>query len=452
MPIAVQWGGQVFAQDGGRQQSSYALATCLSTVCNLLDVDVIRDWNTGVTQYWGEVGHFAIGALACTMTFTGLPGLQRFMGRNVKQVGFEPDIIKDSDNVRRNVTHFDFVPLADVADDVWRASRASGGETGDDGNNHFADMDQPAQSGRFKGKTLLQLCQSDANVDPAVWDEFYDGVPGTRPGALPFRVWQGYNLMVDALRAKDVFTFLNVAGCTAHYVGDACQPLHISRLHHNDEDHQTTAGKDVHSVYETDMLNLHSKEIVEGVQRALQGKRVTGSFSGGHGAAVRVVQLMKDTVKQLPPANIVKAYNDPANKNKTDRINRLWDDFRDLTIDRIADGCICLADIWASAWKEGGGENIPASALVAQDQNALSDAYRKGTFFPSMSLHRMIDLLKGAGAGSPSPVPPPQSKRRRARKGAAPARGGRRPAAGRKAATGRPRRTVKARARKSPPA
>ena len=77
-PIAVQWGGQLFSNTsgGGPEKSSYALATCLSTVCNLLDVDVIRDWNVGVSEYRGEVGHFAIGVLACTVSFKNLPGLR----------------------------------------------------------------------------------------------------------------------------------------------------------------------------------------------------------------------------------------------------------------------------------------------------------------------------------------------------------------------------------------
>jgi hypothetical protein len=46
---------------------------------------------------------------------------------------------------------------------------------------YVKDMDQPALKGKFKGKTLLDLCESPKNVDPAVWLEFYAGVPGTNP-------------------------------------------------------------------------------------------------------------------------------------------------------------------------------------------------------------------------------------------------------------------------------
>jgi hypothetical protein len=420
MPIAVQWGGQVFSNDGTRQQSSYALATCLSTVCNLLDVDVIRDWNVGVTEYWGEVGHFAIGALACTVGFTGMPGLKRLMSRNIPLVGFAVQDLKDPDRVIRSRAKFTFVPLADVADDVWRTTRASGKSTDDDGNNHFADMDQKAASGRFKGKTLLQLCADPANVDPAIWDEFYRGVPRTRPGALPFRVWQGYELMVAALKSGDVATFVNAAGCLAHYVGDACQPLHISRFHHGDPDgDQRPIAKKVHSVYETDMLSdlTRTPAIVNGIVAGLKRKRVAGSFTGGKGAALRVIRLMRETVAALPPKDIVDTYN--AGKTPSDRLNRLWTAFGGKTIDRMTAGCICLADIWAAAWKEGNGAAIPAAQLVAQDPDVLSAQYRTAAFYPSMALSNMIALLKGAVENESAPADRSGPRRRTVRKRAA---------------------------------
>lgn len=390
MPIAVQWGGQVFSSGGVQQQSSYALATCLSTVCNSLDVDVIRDWNVGVSDYWGEVGHYAIGALACTVAFTGLPGLAQLMTNNIQQVGFAVEDLGNTDKVLRNKAHYTFVPLADVADDVWRNTR-HGGTAGNDSNNHFADMDQPAASGTFKGKTLLDLCQDPKNVDANVWLQFYAAVPGSDPGALPFRVWQAYNLMVSFLKAGDVMSFLCVAGCVAHYVGDACQPLHISRLHHNDPQHQTSTGKKVHSVYETEMLNAHAQAIVTGMVTQLASASVSGSFSGGHGAAVRVVTLMADTVNALPPQKICDAYN--AGTSPATRLNRLWTDFGDATITRMAQGAICMADIWASVWKEANGEALPKSALVAQDPTVLSNTYNQPSFFKSMSLQDLAPLL-----------------------------------------------------------
>lgn len=146
----------------------------------------------------------------------------------------------------------------------------------------------------------------------------------TRPGALPFRVWQIYTAMVKSLKQAepDVVGFLCAAGCLAHYVGDACQPLHISRLHHGQPPVKSgSVAYNVHPAYETDVLNEHaSKEIVKGVSARLKGVKVKPTFQGGKGAAMRVIQLMAWTVKNIPPKDLVDTYN--AGTSPADRINR----------------------------------------------------------------------------------------------------------------------------------
>src|SRR5262249_51676791 len=80
------------------------------------------------------------------------------------------------------------VPLADVADIVWRTTRPT------DESNHFADMDFVAEEGKYAGKDLLTLCQDDANVSAHVWNEFYANIgEDKKQGALPFRIWQMYD-------------------------------------------------------------------------------------------------------------------------------------------------------------------------------------------------------------------------------------------------------------------
>ena len=53
--------------DGVRRESPYALVTFISNVCRSLDVEIVTDWNTGHDRYWGEVGHYTIGARACDL-------------------------------------------------------------------------------------------------------------------------------------------------------------------------------------------------------------------------------------------------------------------------------------------------------------------------------------------------------------------------------------------------
>lgn len=410
MPIAVQWGGQVF--NNGETRASYALASCLSTVCNLLEVDVVRDWNIGVSEYWGEVGHYTIGALACTIDFDRQPNLARLMSANMDRVGFKEADLRKTEKVLRSKAHFSFVPLADVADEIWRNTRTGDREKNNDSNNHFADLDEPAVAGRFKGKTLLKLCEDPRNIDPAVWDEFYRGVPDTRPGALPFRVWQGYDEMVAALRANDILRFVCVAGCMAHYVGDACEPLHVSRLHHGDPKDATSVSKKVHSVYETQMLNDHAAEVVDGVVKFLRRKKVKPAFQTGYGAAQRVFRLMRETLDALPPRDIVDVYN--AAHGPADRVRQLWDRFGEATIERMGHGCLCMAEIWASAWAEAGAERrVRAADLVALDEEALAALYKRPEFYPSMSLRLMIPLLTPAKKTAKRAAAGVQAARRR---------------------------------------
>ena len=62
-PLAILWGKHEL---GSLSQSQpYALATSLSTACNLLEVDIVRDWNVEIPNTWGKTGHFKIAAKAC---------------------------------------------------------------------------------------------------------------------------------------------------------------------------------------------------------------------------------------------------------------------------------------------------------------------------------------------------------------------------------------------------
>ena len=88
---------------------------------------------------------------------------------------------------------------------------------------------------RADGKTLRGALPGGpaANVSVPFWQAFYTGlghIESADRGLLPFRVWQFFDAMVDALQRKDVTRYVCAAGLVAHYVGDACQPLHGSVL------------------------------------------------------------------------------------------------------------------------------------------------------------------------------------------------------------------------------
>src|SRR5262249_24786943 len=151
-----------------------------------------------------------------------------------------------------------------------------------EGGNHFADMDQEGED----GKTLLELTEDDSYIDPDKWQAYYNGITDIlsgeriaekRRGLLPFRVWQIFDGMCDFVEAGQEAKFVCAAGVLTHYIGDACQPLHISYLHDGDPNDPVThtfskgkkagqreerpKGQGVHSAYEDKMIFDHRKLI-----------------------------------------------------------------------------------------------------------------------------------------------------------------------------------------------
>ena len=207
-------------------------------------------------EHWGMVGHYTIAGAACQLGPSGTK-LAQLLRDNRDRIAVS-DIEIVAGNRYEPGQRGAFVALADVPDLVWRRTRP------EDAANHFADMDQPGGAAAG-GQTLMELWRSGDGTwrTPAGWTAFYDSL--TDPpadehrGALPFRAAQLYGLMVEAVRGGDVLGYVATVGVLAHYVGDACQPLHVSRLHHG----VPGAGEDaVHSVYETTMLDEHAAELV----------------------------------------------------------------------------------------------------------------------------------------------------------------------------------------------
>lgn len=380
-PFAVQWGGQTLASPGAPAAGSFALATCLSTICRELDVEIIADWNTGQPETWGAVGHFKVGTLACELV--AHPWLKQLLMLNRSRIGY------DDATLTKLPSHAgaDFVPLADVADFVWRRIRKL------DDNNHFADIDRKAPADltgkekTFAGKSLLELTERwPSRVRPAYWNRFYDAVKEKKRGALPFRVWQIFDEMRDFAKAGDLTKFVCAAGLMAHYVGDACQPLHVSELHHGSSEEESG----VHSAYETAMLNRYAAEMIA----ALGALRDAGVPSAklartGHDAAVAVVELMRRTVTRLPPQRVIEVYSENAGRSRT---KAMWEQLGEPTAACLFDGAVTLARLWEGAWRAGRGKaanpKLPGKAV---GKPTLAALYTDNGFLPSYKLQDIVE-------------------------------------------------------------
>jgi hypothetical protein len=415
-PLALQWGGQVFLGDGGKV-SSYALVTFLSTVCDQLDVTLLRDWNTGLPEYWGAVGHYSIATRALSAIRDSK--LKSLMNANLENISFEIDAINKK--AMQGLSLRDFVPLADVPDMVWKVGpHKRGGMSSPEHANHFADMDRELNPKIPEGATLLEICDGKPqNVAVGIWQRYYDAVKKQFPqkesrGLLPFRVWQIYDAMVAAVRAGEADTFVCAAGILSHYVGDSCQPLHISYLFNGDPDHPVAGtvrdpdtgkkvkgkvprGTGVHSAYEDDMVDGHVPEIVAGVASVVDSATKPPLVTGGHGAAVAIVELMQKTFAAIAPADLIDEYVRTEGSKPAARADALWKKFGGGTINVMADGCLCLATLWDSAWQEGGGDAMkPVAAAISQAR--LEQLYQNPDFLPSHTLDTIGPLLSGATA------------------------------------------------------
>ncbi|HVG06943.1 MAG TPA: S1/P1 Nuclease [Thermoanaerobaculia bacterium] len=353
-PLGLQWGGHSFLEPGGQGTVQFALASSLSTVCRLLDVELLRDWSLGHSLYWGKVGHYKIAFTACLLASN--PNLDQVLRANATRIA-----VSDQDIITGNLPaggSTSFIALADVADLVWRNIRKR------DEANHFADMDEPGGAA-VGSKTLMELWNKPANRTPDKWTQFYDSLP-TPPqdkhrGALPFRVRELYEAMVGFVTGGDLPSFVCAAGALAHYVGDACQPLHVSRLHHGRPGHPEES--DVHSFFETRMLDRFAPELVTRINEKVKNLEVADGklIQGGAAAANRVVRLMQDTIARLPPEVVVETWVETKGPNHT---RDLWEALADETVDCMVDGALCLAELWQSAWIEGDGDQVFAGAAL----------------------------------------------------------------------------------------
>lgn len=448
-PFAVLWGKHEFVEDGRQTAQPFALATALSTTLERLNLDLVRDLNADNDLIWGWVGHYLIGNTLPTtiqlLTAPEVKSLGTFLTEHMSLLSMNPNAALDNDprvivndaNGQPKLDDPQFVPLADVPDNVWKSNVNFFQLQGDDGKkrrqpgpgsrgqfdnaNHFADVDLPYK----EFDTFLEFVLSDvkANMEPAVWLDYYKAVtprfdawaialgkeprPKSHWGALPFRVWQLYKAMRGAAQAGDAALFLCAGGVLIHYVGDACQPLHTSFLSQGDPDDlidkpvaegQKMRADGVHSGYEDDMINygFQKKQLLDSIEEEIKRqqkdpKEKLVAIETSKKAGELIVRLAAKTHETIQPRDIVDAWVELKPLKKSDRTAEMWERFGSGTVQCMARGSRCLAHLWSEAWTRGGGDtNIGSTANVTQGQ--IQALYENPEVLKSVSL----DKYKGA--------------------------------------------------------
>jgi hypothetical protein len=230
------------------------------------------------------------------------------------------------------------------------------------------------------------------------------------------------------VHAGEVEKFVCAAGVLSHYIGDACQPLHISYMFNGDPDNklpgvvrdpktgeksdgEVPAGTGVHAAYEEEMVDANVPAIMDGIdQRSAAGTDLK-LVRGGHGAAVGVVQLMQKTFAAISPREIIDTFVPIQEEKPAARAKAMWQKLGERTIDVMSDGCSCLAQLWDSAWQEGDGDTNIAQ-FDAIDEATLEGLYRNPDFLHSYTLDTIGTILQNAPAAPPPPPPGPSAPAR----------------------------------------
>ena len=356
-PLALQWGGHTFVGNGGAKiVAPYALATCLATVCNELEVDVVRDWNAGVLDYWGAVGHYTIAALAIDrIDGTKYPKLKKLMQANLPRITFAAGSITDKST--SGLSKHDFVALADVPDLVWKKGhssknppanadlawkRAHSNRGPSEHPNHFADMDaprawrQPARSlfeephqehgCRRLAKVLHrregQESRSSAVPRAAVLRGDGEGSEKDAPGLRAIRLRGGNRL---TLRGRRVPAAARVELVQRRHVADDRQSRRRESRTSRTRFRWATACTGRTKTTWSTSTSATSRRSCRRTTTPLHP-----NFKGGKHAAMACTRLILETFGQIKPKDIVAKYITLQQQGTTGKAaaDELWATFR----------------------------------------------------------------------------------------------------------------------------
>jgi len=264
------------------------------------------------------------------------------------------------------------------------------------------------EKGPDNGPSLFDLCQADPgqNLRAKVWRDFYnqfESLPaGPEPGMLPFRIRQIYEFMVNSLNKSQMMEFVASAGVLAHYMADACIPLHFSRLHHGYDAPSRRDKKKyaefkkkpeykIHTLFEQRMFEVRAEELLKMIDDRLKGQKAKPAGQGGANAIRRAYDLMRKVYELLSPDKIISS--DSPQDTPRERAEILFNAVGEKAGECIAMGCLALAELVESAWREGqGDQRLGRQGAKTYSEQALQDLYRSPRFLPAFTFDKLVQM------------------------------------------------------------
>ncbi len=216
------------------------------------------------------------------------------------------------------------------------------------------------------GEWTRHYLQIDRASPAADYPRRWEDVVAWRPqhavgnGQVPWHVEQRYRQLVQAFESKNQTTILNEAFVLSHYVFDAMSVLH-------DTQHFDTPNG-VHERWESRIFN-DSEARVNGVTATALTHLGTPGLVDPRNATFDLILVGNSLYPQLVTA-------DQASAN----IPELYDNTRDLTARRWADGITLMSSILWTAWNEAGHPEL--TGFDASCSRALPQAELVVNGFP----------------------------------------------------------------------
>ena len=167
-------------------------------------------------------------------------------------------------------------------------------------------------------------------------------------------------------------------------------------------------GEGVHSVYETQMINMAARKrlLFDEIRKNLGADHGMPLASDGRSAALATLKTMRDVANILAPRSLVDVYEESFAPDSASHVQALWDAFGDATGKVMALGVRTLAMIWDAAWEAGGGDTNHGRI----EPGILRGHYENPNFLRSVTVNEIEDEiahpspLAGGGEGRRPPA------------------------------------------------
>jgi hypothetical protein len=364
-PIALNWGAMELA--GNTKPIGFALATLMSNICQVFNVDIVTTHNTGFRTVWGAANHIAIAEILSSVMLQSKDSVSRFMKGSSPQKAFA---ILD-----------ELAIMPDKWSQIFMGKKKYYRGPAE-GPNHYANLDI-----KDKTETLMKTAFS-----PAGWEEFYKEYDREnekiKHGALPFRVGQIFDAMVGYLKEgnKGMDKFFCAAGVLIHYTMDACNPAHVSR---SGKGNSAWGKNDFHSKW--DSATIPKDEVVRQVLKKCS--KVPQTIGDGTGASKELFGLMKRTLSAIDVSVFADAYTEASQgiKAAVDFIDSPQGQKKIACV--VADGCLTWFSLIRSALcRVYGKKRVPSTIDWSRvDYETICGSDNKNSFLVSMSLDKYIN-------------------------------------------------------------